>query len=87
MLAMKIPGTWINPFTFQIFPPSLRALISELSIVNHCTSTFSPSRATKSLLSKVKYRENKFIQHPLPKKRMLLLHKQMHKEEKPPETL
>lgn len=40
MLAMKIPSTWINPFTFQIFPPSLRALISELSIVNHCTSTF-----------------------------------------------
>lgn len=50
---MKTPSTWINPLLFQIFLPSLRALISG-SPFDYCpTPTFSPSRATKGPLPKV----------------------------------
>lgn len=32
MLVIKIPSTWVRSFIFQIFPPSLRTLISEFSV-------------------------------------------------------
>lgn len=54
LLVMKILGTWLDLFIFQIFSSEPRALISELSFANHFHIYFFPSRATKSLLSKVK---------------------------------
>lgn len=60
---LKIPNAWINPLLFQIFSPSLRALISEFSIwspldisffpfQSHWRSTFQSHKSMQQLLTK-----------------------------------